>query len=113
MQNQILFQRINLIKICNIHFIKYYKYEEKENSLRGSIVRFIQFAMKIAVYASMTCVLRIILRLLTLKIVSQNGNYRFHSEGMEVYSFWEALFFEARELIALRTVFDFRWKIRK
>lgn len=105
MQNQILFQRINLIKICNIYYIKYYKYEEKENSLRGSIVLFIQFAMKIAVYASMTCVLRIILRLLTLKIVLQNGNYRFHSEGMEVYSFWVAQFFEARELIALRTVF--------
>lgn len=57
-QNQIFFQSINLIKICNIHFIKYYKYKQKENSHRGIRVLPIKFAMKISVYASMTCVLK-------------------------------------------------------
>lgn len=66
-QNQIFFQSINLIKICNIHYINYYIYKQKENSHRGSIVLLIEFAMKISVYASMTCVLRIILRLLIVK----------------------------------------------
>lgn len=84
-QNQIFFQSINLIKICFIHYIKYYKYKQKQNSQRGSIVLLIEFAMKISVYASMTCVLRKILRLLTLKscetdiidLQCRNGSVRF------------------------------------
>lgn len=72
MQNHIFFQSINLIKVCNTHYIKYYKYKQKLNSHRGSIVHLIEFAMKIYVYESMTCVLRIILRLLIHKSCETN-----------------------------------------
>lgn len=82
-QNQIFFQSINLIKICNIHYIKYYKYKQKGNSHRGSIVLLIEFVMKI--YASMTCVLD--LKTSDTQVL-RNRYYRFNSVGTKVYSFF-------------------------